>query len=107
MVENLSVVIVEPNKEPYTKEIKHTLENLQDIVDGLIEPVHCDGLPDGTVLVCNEEGKFSNLEPNRLIYLDGLGPDIIFGIFFVVGEEGENFVSLTDEQEKAVIELFQ
>lgn len=96
---NLRVIVVEPAKAPKTEIMKNTLEAMQEIVGGSIEPVWFD---EDTVLVANEEGKLKNLQLNRSI-----GTDIIAGTFFIVGDDGsEQFVSLTDEQIAKYMEVF-
>ena len=97
----MRVVIVEPCKPPYERDIEDKLEEFQKIVDGLIEVTYDRMLP-GCVIVCNEEGKISNLPMNRFV-----GPDIIFGTFFVCGEDGEEFCSLTDAQVKEAREIYE
>lgn len=92
MAEKLTVVMVEPNKAPYVTKIKNELPALQKAVGGYIEVV---GNGDGTLIICNEEGKLQGLEGNRRIR-DGMS--IIAGTFFVVGEDGENFRSLTESE---------
>ncbi|MDK2798949.1 MAG: hypothetical protein PWQ70_568 [Clostridiales bacterium] len=95
----MRVLIVEPYKEPYEKDIDNSLKSMQKIVGGLIKPVYMD---ENTAIICNEEGKLMGLEGNRRV-----GRDIIAGTFFIAGmnDEGE-FVSLTDEQLKACKERF-
>ena len=87
----MRVLIVEPHKVPYERDIENELHYMQDVVRGLIELV---GLDEETTMVCNEEGKLIGLEGNRRV-----GRDIIAGTFFICGfnDEGE-FCSLTDEQ---------
>ena len=60
--------------------------------DGLIEPIDND---DGTCLVGNEESKLRGMDGNRRI---GDGTSIMAGPFFVCGDSGETFRSLTDEE---------
>lgn len=89
----MRVVYVEPHKAPYVAEIAHTLEAEQRAVgDGLIEPIDND---DGTCLVGNEESKLRGMDGNRRI---GDGSTIMAGSFFVCGDAGETFRSLTDEE---------
>ena len=93
MQRNIKVLVVEPNKLPYEKIIKNTLQEKQEVVGGLIEYTYM--LDDDSVaLVCNEEGKLMGLELNR-----DIGYDVIAGPFFIVGydDSGEDR-SLTDEQ---------
>ena len=89
----MRVVYVEPHKAPYIADVAHTLEAEQKAVgDGLIEPI--DNY-DGTCLVGNEESKLQGMDGNRRI---GDGSSIMAGPFFVCGDSGESFRSLTDEE---------
>ena len=87
----MRILIIEPQKVPYEKEIDKDFRVMQSIVGGLIQAVDLDK---NTSLVCNEEGKLIGLEGNRRV-----GEDIIAGTFFLCGfnEEGE-FTSINDEQ---------
>ena len=94
MSKKLKGLLVAENKLPEVVEIPDTLKSLQELVGGYIEycymPKHED-----VVLICNEEGKINGMGPNR-----DIGHDIIFGPFFVIGDNpdiGAN-ISLTDEQ---------
>ena len=87
----LRILRVEPGKPAEEKEIGADLKSLQAEVDGMIECVYME---DGSILVCNEEGKLNGMEMNRR-----LADDIICGPFFVVGDDGEgDFTPLTDRQ---------
>lgn len=98
--DSIRVVIVEAGKLPITQYIGNDLKSMQEVVGGYIEEVMLD---DGTVLICNEEGKLRGLKPNRRV-----GNDIIVGTFFIAGDDGsEDLVSLTDEQIKQYTECFQ
>lgn len=101
MAEKLTVVMVEPHKAPYITEIADALSALQKAVGGYIEVV---GNGDGTLIICNEEGKLQGLEGNRRIR-DGMS--IIAGTFFVVGEDGEEFRSLTESEVTRYMDRFQ
>lgn len=96
----LTVVMVEPHKEPYVTEISDELSALQKAVGGYIEVV---GNGDGTLIICNEVGKLKGLEGNRKIHD---GASVIAGTFFIVGEDGENFRSLTDSETAKYMERF-
>jgi hypothetical protein len=85
----MKILKVEPSKAPYVKEIENELHAIQEEVGGDIEVV---GMEPGVILCCNEEGKFNGMEPNRKIQ-----GDILYGPFFVVGAQGEDFASLSDE----------
>ena len=88
------VVYVEPGKPAVEKEIGSKLEDLQEAVGGLIECVYPHG--DRTVLVCNDEGKLLGMEGNRRL----AGP------FFVIGDAGEHFRSLTDAEVNKYLQLY-
>lgn len=98
MKENLRILMVEPHKAPYEASIPHELSAMQQTVGGLIEVVR-NG--DGTLLVCNEEGKLLGMEGNRRI-----PGDVLAGPFFVVGDAGETFRSLTEEELERYRERF-
>ena len=94
----LKIVYVEPNRPPFVSEVSNDLKSLQRSVAGYIEPIY---LGDGTILVGNEEAKLKGMEGNRHI-----GESIIAGPFFIVGEDGENFRSLTDGEAQRYMERF-
>ena len=62
----IAVLVVEPDKKPYVKEIPSSLESLQHEVGGDIEAVYPFEEP--VAIVCNEEGKMNGAELNRAIY---------------------------------------
>ena len=93
----MRVLIVEPAREPYVKEIGGELEDLQREVGGYIEALY--PFDDDAVLICNEEGKLDGLEPNRALRGSyGEIYDVIAGTFLIAGLEGDGFSSLTEEQ---------
>lgn len=100
MNEKLTVVMVEPHKAPYKTEINNELSALQNAVGGYIETVY-NG--DGTIIVCNEEGKLMSLEGNRRIRN---GTSVIAGTFFIVGDDGENFRSLSESEAVRYMDRF-
>ena len=78
----MKVLVIEPHKKPYTQEVEHTLENLQRIVDGLIEPIYLDDV----AIVVNEEGKINGLPFNRALRDENRRIlDLLFGTFFICG----------------------
>lgn len=90
--DKVRIVVKKVKQAPSIELIDNTLEAKQKIVDGLIE-ILC--LDNDIVMVCNEEGKCMNLEPNLL-----LDYDYIAGDCFFIGDDYENadFKSLTEKQ---------
>ena len=95
------VVYVEPGKPACVREIGADLESIQEAVGGgLFECVYPH--EDSTVLVCNDEGKLRGMEGNRCLDTGS----IIAGPFFVIGDAGENFRSLTDEEVECYLQKY-
>lgn len=93
----MNVLVVEPYKEPYEKEIDPGLESLQHEVGGDIECMYPFDDPVG--IVCNEEGKLEGLPLNRSLRdKDGEIYDVVAGTFLVVGLGEESFEGLSKEQ---------
>lgn len=108
MNEKIKVLLVEPNKYPKMIEIEDTLKAMQEVVGGYIE----EYMPydDDVAIICNEEGKYKNMPPNRAIYSDDKEmKDIIFGKFFVCYApiESESFLSLPEDLAKKYEEKFK
>lgn len=102
MKKNIKVLLVCPNELPKEMEIANTLEAKQKLVDGLIEVFYINDKED-VCLICNEEGKNINLQPNRFI-----GNELIYGNIIVIGDDYEvgEFKSLTKRQIKKYQEYF-
>ena len=102
----MKVLVVEPMKEPYDKEIGEGLESLQKEVDGPIQAVY--PYEDPVAIICNDEGKLTGLELNRALRdEDGRIYDVIAGTFLVAGLTNESFGSITPEQSRKFSELFK
>ena len=96
-IETIKVLVVEPEKEPYVKEISSGLSSLQKEVGGFIEAVY--PFEDPVAIICNEEGKLEGLPLNRALRdEDGHVYDIIAGTFLIAGLSEDNFCSLNDTQ---------
>lgn len=91
-VKKLKVIYKEVGKDPVVMEIDDTLEAKQKLVGGLIEVVP---YKDDLLLICNEEGKITNLKPNLQFDYD-----YIAGNCFIVGDDYENadFKSVPEEK---------
>lgn len=101
----ITVVKVEPMKNPVIATLTNDLDSLQKAVSigadyqGLIEFVY---LEDNVSILCNEEGKLIALEPNRR-----LGEDILCGVFYLVAEDKNgNLKSLTPAQQDKYLRMF-
>ena len=102
----MTILVIEPEKEPYVKEIKTGLAAMQNEVGGSIEMVYTFEDPIG--IVCNEEGKLMGFPLNRALRdNDGDIYDIIAGKFIVVGLTEDNVGSLNEEQIKQYTERFK
>ena len=101
--EKLRVVLVEPGQYAREAEIDNTLEAKQAVVGGVIDAIY-PWKDDAVALIINDAGKVIPLEPNRALpeY-----EDIVFGAFFICGDDGENFCSLTDRQVQRYLERFR
>ena len=104
--EKMTVLVVEPMKEPYVKEINSDLHSLQAEVGGDIGATY--PYSDPVALVCNDEGKLIGLELNRgLRDENGEIYDIVAGTFLVVGLGEEDFASLSPELIQKYMEQFK
>ena len=102
----MRILVVEPEHRPEVREIDGSLEAMQNIVGGLIQPIYLD---DSVALICNDEGKLMNLTANRgLRNSDGQMYDIVSGTFFLCGAppDCDHFTSLTPEQIERYRERF-
>lgn len=104
--EKMTVIVVEPRKEPYLAEIGTDLEDLQRAVNGYIEAVY--PFDDEVAIICSEEGKIMGLPLNRALYDDeGKMYDIIAGKFLVVGLTEDDFDSISREMADKYIARFK
>ena len=102
----MRVLVVEPEQRPEEKEIDDSLNSMQGIVGGLIQPIY---LENSVVLVCNDEGKLLDLPANRgLRDKNGQLCDIVCGTFFLCSSPADcdHFTSLTPEQIQQYRERF-
>ena len=75
----MRVLIVEPGKAPYEREIGASLADMQAVVGGTIQAVYPFEEP--VALVCNDEGKLLGMTPNRALYMENIPYDVIAGTF--------------------------
>ena len=104
--EKMTVLVVEPMKEPYVKEIDPGLHALQAEVGGDIAASYPFDDPVGLVL--NDEGKLIGLDLNRSLRDEhGEIYDIVAGTFLVVGLGPESFASLPPDMIQKYTEQFK
>ncbi len=104
--DKLTVLVVEPMKEPYVKEIDPGLHALQAEVGGDIAASYPFDDPVGLVL--NDEGKLIGLDLNRSLRDEhGEIYDIVAGTFLVVGLGPESFASLPPDMIQKYTEQFR
>lgn len=95
------VLIVEPQKPPYTVEMELDLDVLQTMVGGSIQFAPLDR---NTSLYCNAEGKLRGLPGNHR--LDN--GDIVTGTFVIFYDDGTGVkASLTNEQVEKYMRRFK
>ena len=99
----MKVLVIEPEKMPYVKEIDGELRTLQGEVGGYIEIF---GLEENVDIICNEKGKISNLPLCRAIWQDDGMIEVIAGKFLIIGLENDKFCSLSEEQIRKYTERF-
>lgn len=97
MKKTLDILIVKPNQRPIRATINHDLESMMEIVGGTIEPVYA--FRDNACIVVDDEGRMKNYPENRLLF-DRYGEPyvVLVGDFFIVGQKGNDFCSLTPKQ---------
>ena len=88
--------------EPEKVEINNQLREFQKFVGGYIEIFPLTETP--YLCICNEEGKYNGLAPNRVILHNGTVLDVIAGDFLICRAEGEEFQGLTDEDISVILE---
>lgn len=100
------VLVVEPQKKLYVKEIDNTLESLQHEVGGYIQAIYpfCEPV----TIVCADCAKLEGMPLNRALRDDnGDVYDIIAGTFLIVGLTEDDFGSLSEEYIKQFSEMFK
>ena len=104
----MKILVIEPLKAPYVKEIRGNLKSMQAIVGGLIEAIYPFDDPE-IALICNDEGKLMGLPYNRALRdEDGRIYDVVAGTFFLcrAPADSENLEGLTEGQMKRGLERF-
>lgn len=104
--EEITVVALLPGKSAQITTLRNELSDLQAAVGGgLIQVVY--PFDDTACVLCNDEGKFLGFEPNRALRTqDGQIYDILVGNAYICGLNGENFGSLSEDQQQRYLQMF-
>ena len=86
----IKVVYKEPGKSAEVRTIENDLHVLQELVGGWIQMVN---IQSDVALICNEEGKLLDLQPN--VYVHGIG-DVVVGPIVFAGVDGEDLTDLPE-----------
>ena len=102
----MRILVFEPLKEPYVKDIEDDIHVMQEVVGGSIEPIYFEPKQDA-ICWCNDEFLLNGSKPNRIV-----GNTLVHGTFYISGnclnEYGEwDSCSLTDDQIKKYSEMFE
>ncbi len=91
MNEEITILLCPPGAKPMLKQITNERIVIEELLGGRLGIKVLE--ENGICLVFNDEGDTKALDLNRVIQ-----EDPIFGSCFFCRREGENFVSLTDEE---------
>ena len=106
VVEEITVLVVEPGKVPYFKTIPNTLEAKQKEVGGYIQAIY--PFAERVAILSDEEEKFKNYPMNRLLRNDVWELfEVLVGTFLIVGLSSCGFASLSEEDRKTFFKRFQ
>ena len=104
----ITVIFVQPMRTAKIIEIDNELEAMQKLVGGRIE----EYMPfeDEVAIVCNEEGKPRELEPNRAIYDEhGQLQEVICGDFFLCYApiDSDSYLSMPEDLKQKYEDKFK
>lgn len=102
----MKIVVCQPGKAAYVKEIDGSLRSMQEVVGGYIETV--GGLIDNApvVLVCNEEGTLMVLPFCREFDIGEEKHAKFVGTLFFCMEDGDELVGIEDEAMQKMVLAF-
>lgn len=98
----IQVVVKVPEEKPYTQEI-NSVETLQDIMEGDYELTQDDLLP-GIHMLVNED--LRGMKPHNFTIQSNGTHDWVYGTAVFIAIEGEQMITLTEEQIKAISDYF-
>ena len=105
-MKKMKVIVLEPMKEAYVKEIENSLSSMQEVIGGYIQGIY--PFVEEVCLVVNEEGKINGLPLNRALFDEsGKVYDIIAGTAFICGCSEDSFDSLPEEYQEKFLAMFK
>lgn len=104
--DTIKVIMCRPKETAQIVEIPHTLEKMQELVDGCIQAIY--PFADPVAIIVNDEGKLIGLPLNRgLRTEDGQLYDIVAGTMFICGLGEEDFTSVSDQLLEKYYDMFK
>ena len=105
-MKTITVLVIEPHKKPYLKEIIPELNVLQDEVDGYIQAIYPWKEP--VAIICDDEAKLKGKQLNRALRDEnGQIYDVVAGTFLIVGLSNDDFDSLDADLVHQFTEKFE
>lgn len=107
MVETITVIHKKVGERPHVVEVQNDFRAMQQLVGGLIE---CLNLPNGMILVFDEEGLLKEYKPNlqfdanRTVLMQN---NQIRGDVFVTIAQGPDFRSLTKKEQQTALAFLE
>lgn len=106
----MKILVVEPNKKPYVKEIDGSDEAVKKIVGDPMEII-CPFLENPSIcLACDAFGKLKRLKFNRALTTStGIVNDVIAGTFVLFNTPviGDGIIDITEEQIQTYTKPFE
>ena len=90
----VKILYINDEGDCYERTVTNDLKTLQDLVGGYIEVVYIDDL----ICIVNEEWRFLDFEPVFAFEVMPDHWDVIPGKSFFIGDAGEEFRSLSEEE---------
>ena len=104
--DTIKVIMCRPKETAQIVEIPHTLEKMQELVDGCIQAIH--PFADPVAIIANDEGKLIGSPLNRgLRTEDGQLYDIVAGTMFICGLGEEDLTSVPDQLLEKYYDMFK
>ena len=99
----MKILVFEPMKKPYVKDIKDNIHAMQEIVGGSIEPIYFEPKQDA-ICWCNDEFLLNGSKPNRIV-----GNTLVHGTFYISGnyrnEYGEQIEKYKQQFDHIIVDL--